>query len=123
MASSTSDITLAFGATTVTISTITAQSIHPTRRKNFSVHVLEDNSRVFDVAGNTKRVWNLENVVPLTTAQKTTLDTLYDLEEVLTLTEEFIDSTVAYSVFFEDFNKRLDTPQGDDKFRFVIQEV
>lgn len=123
MASLVSDITLSFGATSVIISTVKVDSIHPERRRNFTMHTLNDNSRVIDVAGAPKRRWQLNNEVPLTSTQKTDLEALYAIADSITLTESFIDTGATYSVFFEDFRKRRDTPQGDDKYNIVLQEV
>lgn len=120
---STKTITINYGSTTVTLNYVTAQSAHPSRQKNFTEHVLENNSRVRDDSGNPKRRWEFNHEVPLTSDQKTNLETLFLINGILTLTENFVESGTTYQVHFEVMQRRLNSPVGDDRYYLVFQEL
>lgn len=121
----TTDITIDDGSTTVTINTMLINTVHPSRNKSFREVLLQDGTITIDEPVNPpRRKWEYENVVPLTNTQKTDLETLYNLTaKTLTLTDNFKEASVAYSVYFADMRKRQDVPLGDEKYRFRFIEV
>ena len=119
----TSKITLSFGATSVVFEYIKPDTIEPEKTRNFTQQTLDDNSRVYDVSGTPKRRWELRQDVPLDSSSLTNLETLYSLDTTINLLEEYIDSSVNYSVFFEDLIKRIENPGGSARINMTIQEV
>lgn len=120
---STKTITLEYGAISVKLEYVQAQSAYPTEQKNFTEHILENNTRVRDDSGTPKRRWELMHDVPLTSPKTTALTALYALNKPLSLTENFTESGTVYTVHFEMMQKRLESPLGSARYQLVIQEL
>lgn len=123
MAVNSDTITLSSGATSVALDNIDIRSIYPVEPKNFTMHTISNNAKVFDVEANKKKRWEFEQNVPLNSTKKADLQTLYDLTESITLTEDFVESSVTYTVFFENMQKRFETEGGDTRYNLIFQEV
>ena len=120
---STKTITITYGATAVTLSYVQPTTAYPDQNKNFTEHIIENNSRVRDDAGSPKRRWEFSHDVPLTSGQTTSLDALYLINDVLVLTENFVESSVVYNVHFEYKRPRLETPDGSAHYSLIFQEL
>ncbi len=120
---STKTITITYGATTVILLYVQATSAYPDQPKNFTEHILEDNSRVRDVSGSPKRRWDLVHDVPMTSQQVTDIETLFSINDTITLTENFVESSATYTVHFESRMRHLEGPNASARYRLIFQEV
>ena len=120
---STKFITLSSGAVSLKLEFIDPLSVSPDFIKNFTSERLGDNTIVYDVAGSPKKRWTLRIDVPLTTSEKADLDTLYALTSSITLTEDFLESSTVFSVFFERKEEEIESFAGDKHFVLILQQV
>lgn len=120
---STKTITVNYGSTTVTLNYVLATGAYADLTKNFTEHVLENNSRVRDDSGTAKRRWQFSHEVPISLVDRQTLDMLYAINDTLTLTENFTESGTQYTVHFEYFKKYNTSQASDAHYDFVFQEV
>lgn len=116
------DVTLSFGATSITLSYITPETIHPTRIKNMTEHVLEDGSVAIDQAENFKRLWQFEIEVPLIVSDLAKLVTLYDTNNAITLVENWVDPGT-YNAWFKNYQPRFVNASGNTRVQLILQEL
>lgn len=115
-------ITLSQGATSLTLSYVKPESIYPRRPKNYTEAILDDNSRVIDEAEEIKRSWELSIEVPLSSSELADLNTLYSAGNI-TLTEDWIESSVAYNVHFRNLEDRFVNASGNTRLVLQFQEL
>jgi len=117
-----SDITLSFGATSITLDYVDPTTIYPSRIKNMTEHVLENGDITIDQAENFKRSWNLLIEVPLLQADRDKLKTLYENNNAITLVENWVDPGT-YSVWFKNYQPKFVNQSGNTRLQLTLQEV
>lgn len=60
---------------------------------------------------------------PLSTTDKTNLDTLYYSNQSINLIENFLESNVTYTVFFENKREFIEAYKGAIKYELTIQQL
>lgn len=118
-----STFTLTSGATSVVLNRIFRPSVVPERVRNFSMDRLASGSIVYDVYGSPKKRWTIDIDVPLTSGEKTSLNTIFAVNGPITLVENFLESSVSYTVFFESIRETIEAYMGDLHYSIVLQEL
>lgn len=116
-------ITLTNGTISVVLDKLDPTSVVPERSRNFTQSRLADDTIAVDVFGTPKRRWVLRLDVPLGTTDKANLDTLYYSNQAISLIENWLESSVTYSVFFENKREFIDAYKGALKYELTIQQL
>lgn len=120
---STKKINLSYGATSLDLYFLNPLTVPPELNKNFTRVTLGNNTIKYDISGDKKKRWQITTETELSAAEQSDLFSLYDVKDSLTLTEDFIESSVAYNVFFEDLRQATRTFSGFQHYTLTLQEV
>ena len=116
-------ITLSYGSTTLVLSEIFRPSVTPSLTRNYTQDRLANDSIVYDIVGTTKKRWELKLDAPLSSLDKASLNTLFAVNDAITLTENFLESGSVYTVFFESKTDSIEAYMGDFHYALVLQEL